>query len=291
MADGDSDRSSPPSGNWVGTLATFVAPTTFIGALLLYFGFAYTAALYGYFGVDVATLGFSTQDYVLRSAGALYVPAGVALTVTLAGVLVYYAVRYMGARSALPARGIRLFPYAVSVCGVCLFLLGMLGGSGVWPAGAMDTPLLLGGGLVLGMYGRVLFFALVDANYPVARERLALTVVGALVALSSFWATHAYAKGHGYSDAKYLAHRLWLRPGVTLDTTDRLHFSDERVRETAFPVAEPRQRFRFRYEGLRLLAEANGRMFIIPESWEPTSGSVLVIPADSTVRVTFSSGY
>ncbi|QGZ52628.1 hypothetical protein GPZ77_33930 [Streptomyces sp. QHH-9511] len=87
-------------------LATLLAPTTFIGALLLYFGFAYTDALYAHFGVDAATLGFSTQDYALRSAGALYVPAGAALTIALVAVLVYYAARALGARSGrLPPGG------------------------------------------------------------------------------------------------------------------------------------------------------------------------------------------
>ncbi|WP_406123697.1 hypothetical protein OHQ89_16120 [Streptomyces canus] len=289
MADGDPEPRTPVWGNWVSTLATFIAPTTFIGALLLYFGFAYTDALYEYFGVDAATLGFSTQDYALRSAGALYVPAGAALTVALGGVVVYYAARSVGNRPAPPFCGVRLFPHGLSSCGGILFLFGMLGGFAVWPAGAMDTPLLLGGGLVLVVYGRALFFRLHGANYPAASERLALTLVAALVALSSFWATHAYAKQHGYADAKYLAHHLWLRPGVTIDTVDRLHFSDQQVRETDFPE-DPRQRFRFRYEGLRLLAQSNSRMFIIPENWEPTAGGVLVLPTDATVRVTFSPG-
>ncbi|MFF8279994.1 hypothetical protein ACF05T_28505 [Streptomyces lateritius] len=68
--EGDSDSDGRPWSNWAITLATLLAPTTFIGALLLYFGFTYTDALYAHFGVDAATLGFSTQDYALRSAGA-----------------------------------------------------------------------------------------------------------------------------------------------------------------------------------------------------------------------------
>ncbi|WP_158697366.1 hypothetical protein [Streptomyces hokutonensis] len=289
MSDGDPDSRTPVWGNWVSTLATFVAPTTFIGALLLYFGFAYTDAFYEYFGVDAATLGFSTQDYALRSAGALYVPAGAALTVALAGVVVYYVIRSVGSQPAPPFRGLRWFAYGLSTWGGCLFLLGALGGFAVWPAGAMGTPLLLGGGLVLVVYGRALSFKLEGANYPAARERLALALVAAMVALSSFWATHAYAKQHGYDDARDLAHHLWLRPGMTIDTPDRLHFPDQQVHETAFP-ADTHQRFRFRYQGLRLLAESNGRMFIIPENWEPITGRILVLPTDSTVRVTFSPG-
>lgn len=290
MADDNSGAETSSWGNWVSTLATIAAPTTFIGALLLYFGFAYTDALYGYFGVDAATLGFSTQDYALRSAGALYVPAGTALTVALAGVLMYYAVCALGNRTApLPSR-VQLFPHVLSACGLILFLLGMLGGFRVWRAGAMDTPLLLGGGLVLLMYGRVLSFKLVGADYPVARERLALALVVALVALSSFWAAHVYAKNHGFHDAEYLADHLRLRPAVTIDTTERLYFNHQQVRETILPAAAPNQEFRYRYDGLRLLAEANSRMFIIPQNWAVTDGSVLVLPTDRRIRVTFRPG-
>ncbi|MFI1655405.1 hypothetical protein ACH4ZU_10925 [Streptomyces sp. NPDC020472] len=289
MAEADSDSGTRSWGNWVTTFATLAAPTTFIGALLLYFGFAYTDALYAYFGVDAATLGFSTQEYALRSAGALYVPAGAALTVALAGVLVYYAARTLGDRGAPPPPWGRPVAYAVSACGLVMFALGVLGGFAVWGAGAMDTPLLIGGGLVLVVFGRALSFKLGGADYPVARERLALALVAALVGLSCFWAVHAYAKQHGTDDARYLARRLWLRPAVTVDTAERLYFPPRQVRETPLPVAGAPQRFRYRYEGLRLLAEVNGRMFLIPEDWARTGGGVLVVPTDGAVRVAFRS--
>ncbi|MGW1121901.1 hypothetical protein ACWD5B_33135 [Streptomyces tanashiensis] len=292
MAEGEPDDDGSgrsPWGNWVVTLTTLVAPTTFIGALLLYFGFAFTDAQYAYFGIDAATLGFSPRDFAMRSAGALYLPAGTALTVALAGVLVYYAARTLGDRSTHLPPGGRLAPYALSVCGLVMFVLGVLGGLGVWRAGAMDTPLLLGCGLVLVVYGRVLSFKLSGTAYPVARERLALVLVAALVVLCSFWAVHAYAKRHGTDEARYLARHLWLRPAVTVDTAERLYFPPRQVRETVLPVAGTPQRFRYRYEGLRLLAEANGRMFLIPDDWAEKGGNVLVVPANNAVRVAFRS--
>ncbi|MER7946982.1 hypothetical protein ABTY59_06265 [Streptomyces sp. NPDC096079] len=290
MAEGepeDDGNGKRPWADWLVTLTTLLAPTTFIGALLLYFGVAYTDALYEHFGIDAATLGFSTQDYALRSASALYVPAGTALVIALAAVLVYYAARAVGNRSTRLPTGGRLAPYALSVCGLVLFVLGVLGGFDVWQAGAMDTPLLLGGGLVLIVYGRVLSFKLAGTVYPVARERMALGLVAVLVALSSFWAVHAYAKQHGDDEARYLARNLWLRPAVTLDTAERLYFPPGQARETVLPATDPPQRFRYRYEGLRLLAEANGRMFLIPENWAQTHGNVLVVPAGDAVRVGF----
>ncbi|MFD6227851.1 hypothetical protein ACFWFZ_13360 [Streptomyces sp. NPDC060232] len=291
MADDDAGESPPPRRDWVNTLATIAAPTTFIGALLLYFGVSYTSAFYNYFGVDSATLGFSTQDYALRSASALYLPVATALLVALVGTLIYYAAVAVGKRDTPPPFAIRLFPAALAACGGGLFLLGMLGGFGVWGAGAMQTPLLLSAGLVVLLYSRVLSFKLAAADYPVAREKAAVALVLALVALASFWAAHEYAKSHGFDDAEYLAAHLRLRPTVTIDTTERLYIPHSQVRETILPAtAGTGQRFRFRYEGLRLLAEQKGRMFLIPENWSLSDGSVVVLPANSTVRVAFRSG-
>ena len=51
-----------------------IAPTTIITALAFYFGWTLTNARASYFGIDASALGFSTQDYLLRSADALFVP-------------------------------------------------------------------------------------------------------------------------------------------------------------------------------------------------------------------------
>ncbi|MGW1766496.1 hypothetical protein ACWCQL_20780 [Streptomyces sp. NPDC002073] len=290
MADENPAAAEHLRGNWVMTFAAVAAPTTFIGALLLFFGYSYTHAFYAYFRIDAVTLGFSTQEYTLRSAGALYVPAGTALLVALVGVLAYYAAVALGKRPMRPPLAIRVTPPILAACGAVFFVLGMMGGFGAWGTGSMDTPLLLGGGLVLLLYGRVLSFKLAGADYPVAQERLALALVIALIALASFWTTHAYAKKRGHDDAAYLADRLWLRPMVTIETTQRLYIPHRGVRETVLPATGTDQRFHFRYEGLRLLAEQNGRMFVIPQTWSPGDGRVIVLPTKADVRVTFRSG-
>src|ERR1700709_252107 len=64
-------------------LAGFVAPVTILTALFIYFGYVWTDSFYEYFGVDAATLQFSPQDYMLRSVGALYVPVGAILLISL----------------------------------------------------------------------------------------------------------------------------------------------------------------------------------------------------------------
>src|SRR5206468_3932674 len=56
-----------------------VAPVTLLTALLYYFGWVRSNALWLHFGIDPSTIGFSTQDYLLRAIGALYVPLGAML--------------------------------------------------------------------------------------------------------------------------------------------------------------------------------------------------------------------
>ena len=47
---------------------------TLVSALLFYFGYVSARSQYEYFGIDVDTIGLSTQDYVMRSPQPLLVP-------------------------------------------------------------------------------------------------------------------------------------------------------------------------------------------------------------------------
>lgn len=78
----------PPSARleqWVNVGATIIAPATVLSALLFYFGYVSSRSQYAYFGVDVDTIGLSTQEYVMRSPQPLLVPLLV-LLLTGAGV-------------------------------------------------------------------------------------------------------------------------------------------------------------------------------------------------------------
>ena len=71
---------------WVSIGATIVAPATVLGTLLFYFGYVSSRSQYAYFGVDVDTIGLSTQDYIMRSPQPLLVPLLV-LTIVGTGIL------------------------------------------------------------------------------------------------------------------------------------------------------------------------------------------------------------
>src|ERR687897_3440807 len=78
---------------WVSFAAGIVTPVTLITALLFYFGYVSARSRYEYFGIDVDTIGLSTQDYVMRSPQPLLVPLLVLTLVAVAGLLLHNAIR------------------------------------------------------------------------------------------------------------------------------------------------------------------------------------------------------
>ncbi|MFJ9442492.1 hypothetical protein ACIRRH_11545 [Kitasatospora sp. NPDC101235] len=235
-------------------------------------------------------MGFATQDLLLRSSPALYAPAGVALVGALVGALVYHLATRAAGGGGGGARTVRWACLAVTVAAVPLLVLGFLAGFEAFDAGPMGTPLLIGGALLLGVLARMMYVRSTGAPYPLTGERAALGISVAIIVLCSFWAVGGYAQHKGTADAEQLAQHLYRRPAVVLDTPERLHLGWPGVRETVLPDVEQGARFRYRYEGLRLLAYADGRMFLVPHDWTWETGNGLIVPFDDNVRVAFHPG-
>lgn len=135
----------------VDTLQRFIAPPALLSALAFFYGWTLTDARSSYFGIDPSTLGFGTNDYILRSTDALFVPLGVMLLVLLC--LLAVTATLNGKLESDRSHGwIRHGARLMSVVG------GAATGAGVW---AMFRPLplltyyllppvLLGGGVALG---------------------------------------------------------------------------------------------------------------------------------------------
>ncbi|PFG41600.1 hypothetical protein ATJ88_0242 [Isoptericola jiangsuensis] len=273
-----------------------VAPVTLVTAVLFYFGYVHTQAQLEYFGVDVDLLGLGTQDFVMRSPGVLLVPM---LVLLLGGAVLLVADgvvrrRLATADAAAYRRTARLLTgggAGVLVLGVVLVLAFPVAGD--WVLFPLVAPLVLGCGAALAAYGLVLAGHVptgdgeealpARAADPVRTVEvlLVLTVVAAL-----FWATATIAQWAGYTQASDLAADLTVLPAVVLDTEQRLQLGDDVVAQTALR-ADDGDRFRFRYTGLRLLAEGDGTLFLVPERWTD-DGSTLVVPvADVRFRIPF----
>ncbi|WP_033220625.1 hypothetical protein [Kitasatospora phosalacinea] len=240
--------------------------------------------------MDSATIGFSSQDLLLRSSAALYLPVGVLLCGALLVAVAYHLATRTVRSGAEGRRAVHRVCQVVALLAVPLAVLGFLAGFEVIDAGPTGTPLLLGGALLLVVLARLLAVRTTGAAYPLTGERAALGISVALIVLCSFWTAGGVAHQKGHGDAERLTRNLALRPAVVLDTTERLYLQWAGVAERALPDAGAGQKFRYRYRGLRLLAQANDRMFLIPRDWTWEEGNVLIVPVDANVRIVFHPG-
>jgi hypothetical protein len=271
-----------PSTSWdrwyaIGT--TFVAPATFVGTLLFYFGYVSARAEYSYFGVDVDTLGFSTQDYVMRSPQALLVPALLLLLIGAATAAVRAGLRSGWLGERVTERMI-LCGWALGGLGLVLvFLYAWLGG---WTGYALVTPLVITAGVgLLALAGR-------SRGFP-TNVVLMLTLVAVV---STFWATATLAQWTGRGIAQSTARHFDDLPAVVLDTHERLYLRDTVTTEqvlapTGTDKAPDGQTFRYRYYGLRLLVQSGDRMFLVPERWDASDSTLVFDMSDVRVKFRF----
>jgi hypothetical protein len=90
---------------WLSFAAGIVTPVTLITALLFYFGYVSARSQYEYFGIDVDTIGLSTQDYVMRSPQPLLVPLLVLSLLAVTGLLLHSAIQPRAAWSRCSGPG------------------------------------------------------------------------------------------------------------------------------------------------------------------------------------------
>jgi hypothetical protein len=264
----------------ISSAAGVVAPLSVITALLFYFGYASSRAQYEYFGVDVDTIGLSTQDYVMRSPQPLLTPL---LLLTLLGLAV------VAAHAAARSRITRVDRLARGMIGAGLgaFVLGVVLLAGFpylreWAPYALATAVVLALGAACTAYGLRL-------RKPQARSgrnrQVAVLAIYIVLAASVFWATATLAEWSGRGSARYSARHLDRLPSVILDTKERLYLTSPNIGESQLSREEGQQ-FHYRYRGLRLLIQGRDRLFLVPHTWSP-SNSTLVLPMGDGVRLQF----
>ena len=252
----------------VGTLLTPVAVVT---ALLFYFGWVRTAAIFGYFGIDQNLLGFTTNDYLLRSAGVAFRPLAVLLIIvgllmTLARVLVL--ARNSDARFSRGFAGAVALLAGLSLVGGLATLFGLPS-----PMGPLPSAVALGIGAV-GLE-LVASLALQTHSHLVVSTRRTLFV--ALALLAAFWAFAVYAQRTGERLAHAWGQDLWTRPKVLVFSKENLHLSGPGVSDDSLRGEDG---FTFRYNGYRLLIYSHGRWLLLPEGWTTDGSSTAVVLFD-----------
>jgi hypothetical protein len=261
---------------WVTFAAKFVTPITLISALLFYFGYVSARSQYEYFGIDVDTIGLSTQDYVMRSPQPLLVPLLVITLLAVAGLLIHHAIRptETGVRRATRATVALLL---LGVAGLLAFpLIGHL------PYYAFVVPAVIGLASATLAY---LTYLRRKVSPHVGGQVSLIALLVVVTVTCAFWATATTAQYSGRGLARADAENLDKFPVVILDTKEKLALRSPGLEETALRPGLG-QTFNYRYRGLRLLVVGENRMFLVPRQWN-ASNTTVVVPLDSSIRVQF----
>ena len=259
-----------------------VAPATFLTALLYYFGWIREGAVFGYFGVDQSTLGFSTTDYLLRSAEIAFRPLTWLFAVAAAILTVYLLLRAQLSRS--PRKACLVVSLTLAALGVFLSIDGIavVFGYADLPRDAIRAPITFGLGVTILECGLSLILTSRPSVEVIGRRGLSALLVGVAI----FWATTLYAQQLGGAVARRIGANPTSAAGVVVYSSRDLNITGPGVLAS---IGVASSGYKYRYCGLRLFIHGAGRWLLFPEGYNHAAGdAVIVIPDDSTTRIDVS---
>ena len=285
-----------PAFTAVGIAGLVVANSSLLIAALVYMGWAYTEALYGYFHISPLDLGIGVPEYVLRSL-SLFSPAIVIATVAFIAVIAVRAwqlnltklVMSVG-RTRPPV--MRIFQWRVTAGAAQRLPTGrtllMITGAALtvsalalaWLAGSVyiSTYLLL---VLLGGGPLILTFRAAH------RGRLPYALAIIVAAMCALWGGSLYARNLGIHAAQNLVSGLPARTAVAVYSARPLALSGPGVTVQRLSAAFL---YHYRYEGLRLLIERSGTYYILPASWNSQFELVYILDDSDQIRIELYSG-
>ncbi|WUH96930.1 hypothetical protein OHR68_25670 [Spirillospora sp. NBC_00431] len=267
-----------------------LASTGVLTAILYYFGYVRERSLFAYFGVDLGTLGFTTRDYLVLSAGPVFSPLA-SVMVFGVGALIAHHLLVQLMRGASHRRRL-LVCVLLTVAAFVLLTIGAVSlrrHADDAVSGPYLSPAALGAGTLLLEY-----VAEAATRYGVARggwsEMLASTravrrlLLIALALIAAFWATANSAQQHGINAARAIELSLPTSPQAVVYARERLHITGPGVGVVRLGGG-PDAAFGYRYNGLRTLTHAGGRWFLLPVGWTRHNGATVILLPDSTKDV------
>ena len=260
-------------------VGSILAPVTVLSALLYYFGWVRTNAVFRYFGADPTILGFGLPEYLTRSAGPAFTPIVIVLLVTALVLLVRHAVdvverRWPGVPIAVRGRRLTLRPVAslLLLGGLVAVLTGVAAAVGLASYPPTWAALALACGALAVWHGaRHLGSSAGSLRSPSLAERALLF---GFIATALFWATAVYAQQLGEQLAQFVDRNPETQPEVTIHSANDLNLWTE-------AGAAPGQgKFPHKYQGLRLLIYANQRWLLLTDELTASGRHRLVIVRD-----------
>ena len=285
-----------PSSPARGIAGQIVANASLLIAVLVYMGWAYDDALYGYFHLNPLDLNISVVEYMLRSLDLF----STAIIVVAVAIIAATAIRAWGlgktkfARqvtgsaatrmSAVPAfRHLASSDAAERARGRQVLLIGT-GGAVTLTALALywlakyvpiSTYLflfLLGGGVLL-------------LTWPTRTDRrgrfpYAMAII--VAAVCALWAASLYAHNLGIQAAKNDVQNLPARTAVLVYSIQPLALSGPGVFEQRLSAAF---RYHYRYQGLRMLMTRSGTYYLLPVDWNPQLDETYILNTSDQIRI------
>jgi hypothetical protein len=292
---------------WVAGIA---GPLTAMTAVLYFFGWTRTNALFGYFGVDPAILEFELADYLARAVGPAFAPAIVLiLTAAVLAALNRAALRLELACLRHPVQ-IHGHTIIVRAPSIVLIYIGMIA---LWCSARVTfglpdylgvakqlrltepipAALALAGGAVLLSTGiRLLQIRSDTSSSGLPRAHtLARVLLVIAVLVSVFWATAVFSQNRGDALAAFINANPATQPEVTIYSEKSLRLWSATTPGPAPPLAAgEEERFRYTYTGLRLLIYANDRWVLLTGDRSARGRlTVAIIRDDDTIRVQVSN--
>ncbi|MEV8318188.1 hypothetical protein AB0Q95_28920 [Streptomyces sp. NPDC059900] len=271
----------PPASGLMELVNGAVGAGTLMAALMFYAGIIHSSSYYGYFRLDVYSLGLSLPQVTIWSLRLVTMEVLIALAVLALAPRSQEILALLRlppaalARVRRTARAVARFSPVIAVAGIVLMALWQYVQPYRWAA-----PLLVAGGLALGQSRAA------NAGAPTRgwwRKGLPVAVAGLCVV----WVIALLAGQLGRQDARSTAARLVSRTAVVVLSTERMSMRGPGV------VAEDLGkgvRYRYRYSGLRLLIERDRRYYVLPLGWQRRTDATYVIDDDDTVRVELLPG-
>lgn len=291
-------------------LGALGALLTLATGVMYYFGWRRSDVQASEMRVDVSLFGFSSQDYVLRSVSALYLPMLLLLVATLAWVWLHRRlVRLLGThvqpdvrRRFAVSRTASVVAGTAAALASAAVLFAVVAGS-VSPSPVVVAltgpvrqrewvvPVVLVLGTVVATYawwvrGQVRPSRSAEAT-PAWQAVLTATLVAGLVVLGGFWVLEEYASAVGRGYARQLVAGVDRLARAAVISPVPLGIEAPGVREQRIGPADS-PAVRYRTTGLRLLARSGGKVLLVHEGWTPQTGTVIVLPDSDELGWQFS---
>jgi hypothetical protein len=287
------DIKNPSLSAAVDFVTRVVAPASLLTAVLYYFGYVREIALFCYFGVDLGSLQFSTTDYLVRSAGTLFLPAGTVLACGVVALLLHHLL--ILTLSRVSRRWRRATWAVIGTAAMALLILGVAGLEAPRDVdlAAVAPPVALGTGALLAEYTVYLTAAYTSlppqlADTLRATRPLRRILIGALLLVSAFWATAVVAEQRGNAVAEAIEASLPVQPEAVVYSSQHLQITGLGITET--PLSANDAAFAFRYNGLRPLIHSGGHWFLLPAGWTHGNGATVIILPDSAPGIRVELG-